>query len=96
MPVFTNGVPSMAVCPLGDASIICRVIDASLISRMKALEEENKRFKKMCAEKSMQNDLLRKLLEKCGKAVSQERDGRMGRAPSDDQYPACLSHVLPQ
>lgn len=39
-------------------------IEASLISRMKALDEENKRLKKMFAEKSMQNDLLKEALGK--------------------------------
>ena len=37
-------------------------MDASLISRMKALDEENKRLKKIYAEKSMQNDLLKEAL----------------------------------
>lgn len=39
-------------------------MDASLISRMKVLEEENKRLKKMYAEKSMQADLLKEALRK--------------------------------
>ena len=39
-------------------------MDASLISRMKSLDEENKRLKKMYAEKSMQNDLLKEALGK--------------------------------
>ncbi len=39
-------------------------MDASLISRMKALDEENKRLKKMYAEKSMQADLLKEALGK--------------------------------
>ena len=39
-------------------------MDASLISRMKMLEEENKRLKKMYAEKSMQADLLKEALGK--------------------------------
>ncbi|MFT5638485.1 MAG: putative transposase [Paracoccaceae bacterium] len=39
-------------------------MDASLISRMKALDDENKRLKKMYAEKSMQNDLLKEALGK--------------------------------
>ncbi len=39
-------------------------MDASLISRMKVLEEENKRLKKMYAEKSMQADLLKEALGK--------------------------------
>lgn len=33
-------------------------IDASLMARLKDLDEENKRLKMMYAEKSMQNDLL--------------------------------------
>ena len=39
-------------------------MDASLISRMKLLEEENRRLKKMYAEKSMQADLLKEALGK--------------------------------
>lgn len=39
-------------------------MDASLISRMKALDEESKRLKKMYAEKSMPNDLLKEALGK--------------------------------
>ena len=39
-------------------------MDASLISRMKSLDEENRRLKKMYAEKSMQNDLLKEALGK--------------------------------
>lgn len=39
-------------------------LDASLISRMKGLEEENRRLKKMYAEKSMQADLLKEALGK--------------------------------
>lgn len=39
-------------------------MDASLMARMKALDEENRRLKKMYAEKSMQNDLLKEALGK--------------------------------
>lgn len=39
-------------------------MDASLISRMKELDKENKRLKRTYAEKSMQNDLLKEALEK--------------------------------
>ena len=55
-------------------------MDASLMARMKELDEENKRLKKMYAEKSMQNDLLQEALGKSGEAVSKTRDGRMGGA----------------
>ncbi len=39
-------------------------MDASLNSRMKALDDENKRLKKMYAEESAQNDLLKEALGK--------------------------------
>ena len=39
-------------------------MDASMISQMKALEDENRRLKKMYAEMSMQNDLLKEALGK--------------------------------
>lgn len=49
-----------------------------MISEMKAMAEENRRMKRMCAEMSMENDLLKEALEKCAKVVSKERDGRRG------------------
>lgn len=61
-------------------------MDASLRSRMKELDEENKRLKKMYAEKSMQNNLLRKPLEKSSEAVSAQGDGRMGGTPPIRQH----------
>lgn len=39
-------------------------MDASLISQMKSLDDENKRLKKMFAELSMQNELLKEALGK--------------------------------
>ena len=39
-------------------------MDASLISRMKAMDDENKRLKKMYAEAQMQNDVLKEALGK--------------------------------
>ena len=39
-------------------------MDVSMISEMKALDDENKRLKKMFAELSMQNELLKETLEK--------------------------------
>jgi len=37
-------------------------MDASMVSQMKALEEENRRLKRMYAELSMQADLLKEAL----------------------------------
>ena len=39
-------------------------IDASMMSRMKELEEENRRLKKMYAEVQMQSDILKEALQK--------------------------------
>ena len=39
-------------------------MDTSLISQMKAMEDENRRLKKMFAELSMQNELLKEALGK--------------------------------
>ncbi len=39
-------------------------MDASLMSEMKAMSEENRRLKKMYAEMAMQNELLKDALEK--------------------------------
>ena len=39
-------------------------MDTSMISQMKALEDENRRLKKMCAEMSMQAELLKEALGK--------------------------------
>ncbi|KJS38770.1 MAG: transposase [Rhodospirillaceae bacterium BRH_c57] len=39
-------------------------MDASMISQMKALEDENRRLKKMYAEMSMQAELLKEALSK--------------------------------
>jgi putative transposase len=39
-------------------------MDASMLSRAKELEEENRRLKKMYAEAQMQNELLKEVLAK--------------------------------
>ena len=39
-------------------------MDASMVSQMKAMEEENRRLKKMYAEMAMQNELLKDALGK--------------------------------
>ena len=44
-------------------------MDASMVSSMKAMEDENRRLKKMFAELSMQNELLKRLWEKNRPAI---------------------------
>lgn len=51
-------------------------MDASRKSEMKAVAKENRRLKRLYAEMSIQNDLLKEALGKSAWAVSKERDGR--------------------
>ena len=53
-------------------------MDASLMSEMKAMADENRRLKKMYAEMAMQNELLKDALGKSSKAISQTRVGQRG------------------
>jgi len=45
-------------------------MDAPLMKRMKQLEEENRRLKKMYTEERLMGKIAREALEKSGKAIS--------------------------
>lgn len=45
-------------------------MDASMMARLKELEYENRRLKKMYAEERLKSDILKEAIEKSGKAVS--------------------------
>ena len=45
-------------------------MDASMMKRMKELEAENKRLKKMYAEERLKAEIVQEALEKSGEAVS--------------------------
>ena len=51
-------------------------MDASMVSQMKTMADENRRLNRMYAEMSIQNDLLKEALGKSGKAISEVGDGR--------------------
>lgn len=51
-------------------------MDASMMSQMKAIEDENRRLKRMYADLSMQADLLKEALGKNEAAISAPRAGR--------------------
>jgi len=84
-------------------------MDASMISKMKAMEDENRRLKRMYADLSMQADLLKKAL---GKKVdrpsiarqanasicrgSASRDGRQGSEASRGEYSVGVPSVWRQ
>lgn len=67
-----DGIPVAQLCRehgMSDASFYkwrARLggMDASMVAQMKSLEDENRRLKKMYAELSMQNDLLKEALGK--------------------------------
>ncbi|GAB3685096.1 hypothetical protein GCM10028792_37430 [Salinisphaera aquimarina] len=50
-------------------------MDASLMARMKELEDENRRLKKMYAEERLKAEIVQEALTKNGKAISPPRDG---------------------
>lgn len=65
-------------------------MDASLISQMKAMEEENRRLKRMYADLSLQADLLKEALGKNRSAISTPRDGRESGGATRCQHCAGL------
>ena len=68
-------------------------MDASMISQMKALEDENRRLKKMYAEMSMQAELLKEALGKNNAAISTPRDGRQSGGTTWDWHFTGLPHL---
>ena len=53
-------------------------MNASMIFRMKELEDENRRLKKMYAQAQISADTSRKRWQKSGEAISTPRDGQVG------------------
>ena len=51
-------------------------MDASLMKRMKELEDENRRLKKMYAEEKLKAEIVKEALEKGGEAISSSAAGR--------------------
>lgn len=50
-------------------------MDVSMMARVKALEDENRRLKKMYLEEKLKAEIVAEALEKSGEAISQARDG---------------------
>ncbi len=71
-------------------------MDASLIAEMKDMAEQNRRLKKMYAEMSMQNELLKEALGKSLEAVLSTRDGHESGRGAWGQCRAGVSHVPDQ
>lgn len=68
-------------------------MDASLMSRLKELQDENRRLKKMYAESQMTAEVLREAIAKNGGAISTQGDGQVGSGRQGAEYPARLPCV---
>ena len=53
-------------------------MDVSMMSRMKELEDENRRLKKMYLEEKLKAEIVSEALEKKSEAISQKGDGPQG------------------
>ena len=65
-------------------------MDASMMAKLKGLEDENRRLKKMYAEAQMSADILKEAMTKKGEAISAPRDGPMGGSEQRPKYPEGL------
>jgi putative transposase len=74
-PCRTHGMSSATFCRW--RAKFCDM-DASLIARLKELEEENRRIKKLDVEAQLSADLLREALEKTWEASAASRAGPRG------------------
>ncbi len=45
-------------------------MDASMVTRIKKLEDENRRLKKMYAEETLQAEIISEAMQKIGEAIS--------------------------
>ena len=68
-------------------------MDASLMARMKELEDENRRLKKMYAEERLKAEIVAEALTKNGSAISAAGDGAMDRGPAFSHHRTGLSGI---
>jgi len=71
-------------------------MDVSMVARMKELEEENRRLKKMYADAQLSAELLKEALPKNGEAVSTPGDGQKCGRQRAHAHPARLPDVRPK
>ncbi len=68
-------------------------MDASLMSQLKELQEENRRLKKVYAESQMAAEVLREAMAKNGEGISTSGDGQVGSGEQGAEHPARLPGV---
>ncbi len=71
-------------------------MDVPMMSRMKELEAENARLRKMYVEEKLKAELRAEALEKSGEAISPPRDGSTCRSGARDIGPVGLRDVWHQ
>jgi putative transposase len=71
-------------------------MDVPMMSRMKELEAENARLRKMYVEEKLKAELRAEALEKSGEAISSPRDGSTSSAGARDIGPVGLRDVCHQ
>lgn len=68
-------------------------MDASLMARLKELEEENRRLKKMYAEERLKAEIISEAMAKSGNAICPQGDGEQGSGSLRHFYPPSLPGV---
>jgi putative transposase len=68
-------------------------MDVSMMAEMKTMQEENRRLKKMFAELSMQNELLKEALGKNNPASQASRTGRGRCDAKGREHCSCLPYL---
>ncbi len=68
-------------------------MDDSHMKRLKELEAENARLKKMYAEEKLKAEIVAEALEKSGEAISTQGDGTTRGGRARHQHPTCLSSI---
>ena len=71
-------------------------MDASLMARMKELEQENQRLRKMYVEEKLKAEIVSEALAKSGEAISPTRDGSSSSATARRINSGCLPGVSDQ
>ena len=71
-------------------------MDASLMSRLKELDDENRRLKKMYAEERLKAEIITEAMAKNGDAICPPGDGDQGRCSLRHIHPSGLPGVQGQ
>ena len=71
-------------------------MDASLMARMKELEQERQRLRKMYVEEKLKAEIVSEALAKSGEAISPARDGSSSSATARRINSGCLPSVSDQ